>query len=81
MVYKIMQNFLFTCVIIISEKGKEIKTMKIITINKETGFSKRVLTKKAWVNRYIEMINKGIAKEIASNRYELNGQIIAIMND
>ena len=55
--------------------------MKIITINKETGFSKRVLTKKNWVNRYIEMINKGIAKEIASNRYELNGQIIAIVND
>ena len=69
------------CVIIISEKGKEIKAMKIITINKETGFSKRVLTKKVWVNRYIEMINKGIAKEIATNRYELNGQIIAIMND
>ena len=69
------------CVIIISERGKEIKTMKIITINKETGFSKRVLTKKDWVNRYIEMINKGIAKEIASNRYELNGQIIAIVND
>mgnify|MGYP003314463731 CR=1 FL=1 len=55
--------------------------MKIITINKETGFSKRVLTKKVWVNRYIEMINKGIAKEIATNRYELNGQIIAVMND
>ena len=81
MVYKIMQIFLLVCVIIISEKGKEIKIMKIITINKETGFSKRVLTKKDWVNRYIEMINKGIAKEIASNRYELNGQIIAIMND
>ena len=81
MVYKIMQIFLLVCVIIISERGKEIKTMKIITINKETGFSKRVLTKKNWVNRYIEMINKGIAKEIATNRYELNGQIIAIMND
>lgn len=55
--------------------------MKIITINKNTGLSQRVLTNKKWVSRYIEMINKGIAKEIASNRYELNGQIIAIMND
>ena len=54
--------------------------MKIITIDKNTGFSKRVLTKVKWVKIYLDLVNKGIAKKIAENRYEFNNQIFAIMN-
>lgn len=54
--------------------------MKIITIDKNTGFSKRVLTKTKWIKIYLDLVNKGIAKKIAENRYEFNNQIFAIMN-
>ena len=62
-----------------NERGKT--KMKIITIDKNTGFSKRVLKKTKWVKIYLNLVNKGIAKKITENRYEFNNQIFAIMNE